>query len=415
MDTHVALGHEPDSTASLADAFRAFNDLSAQLAASYRELERRVAQLSAELAAARSERLRQLAEKERLAERLERLLEALPGGVVVLDGSGRVREANAAAVGFLGEPLVGEAWEAVCARAFTPASRGGEVVLHDGRQLSIARRRLETEPGQIVLLQDVTDSRALQELRARQERLGAMGEMAAALAHQIRTPLASALLYAAHLSRPDLGLDDRRRFGARLTERLRHLERLVNDMLAYARGGCFGVAELEAEALAEALRRSVEAQVVARRGKLEIRMDASGVRVRGSRDALVGALANLVGNALEAGGEGAWVGVRFEVAPEGGLVCRVEDDGPGIPEPLRERVFEPFFTTRPDGTGLGLAVVRAVVEAHGGTVAVETGSRGGACIRLWLPPAERALPSGAPLRAGLETQDLEAPGEERTR
>ncbi len=393
METSTAepLPHDPQA---LADAFRAFNDLSAQLAASYRELEARVAQLSAELAAARSERLRQLAEKERLAERLERLLEALPGGVVVLDREGVVREANAGALAFLGEPLVGEAWTAVCARAFTPASRGGEVVLRDGRQLSLSQRHLEADGGQIVLLQDVTDSRALQDLRARQERLGAMGEMAAALAHQIRTPLASALLYAAHLSRPDLGADDRRRFGTRLTERLRHLERLVNDMLAYARGGCFGVEELGAGDLARELRRVVEAQVLARRASLAIEDEAGGARVRGSRDALVGALANLVGNALEAGGDGTRVLVRFESTPSGGLRCQVRDDGPGIPEKLRERVFEPFFTTRAAGTGLGLAVVRAVVEAHGGRARAAAAPEGGALVEIELPPAGRALASG---------------------
>lgn len=103
----------------LEQAFRAFNQRSLELEASYRELESRVALLNKELAAARSERFQELVEKERVAGRLEQLLEALPGAVVVLDGSGVVQECNPGAVAMLGKPLVGMPWREVADRAFT--------------------------------------------------------------------------------------------------------------------------------------------------------------------------------------------------------------------------------------------------------------------------------------------------------
>ena len=121
----------------LAQAFAAFGRLSATLETSYRDLEAKVASLHAELELARAERMRQMQEKQLLAERLRNLLELLPGGVVVVDGAGLVREFNPAALDILGMPLEQARWSEVCARAFRSASRfGGEVTLQSGRQVS---------------------------------------------------------------------------------------------------------------------------------------------------------------------------------------------------------------------------------------------------------------------------------------
>ena len=109
----------------LENAFSVFNQLSDHLSSSYQALEERISALNEELAAARSERLRQLAEKERLANRLSQLLAALPAGVVVLDGSGVVQECNRAAVDLLDEPLKGELWRDIINRAFDPTADAG--------------------------------------------------------------------------------------------------------------------------------------------------------------------------------------------------------------------------------------------------------------------------------------------------
>jgi two-component system sensor histidine kinase FlrB len=385
------------SARQLQEAFQVFNRMSLQLAASYRDLEQRVATLSEELAAARSERLRQLAEKERLAGRLAHLLDALPGGVVVLDGVATVVEANPVARQLLGEPLLGEAWLSVSARVVvTEPSTGNSVSLANGTQLSLSTRSLAPEPGRIVLLSDVTENRALQEQVARQRRLSAMGEMAASLAHQIRTPLAAALLYMSHLTRARVADRDRVRFAERVVLRLRHLEQMVNDMLVFARGGATEQEDFLAASLAADLVAALEPQLGASAGRLVVHDEAPGAALRGNRPALLGALLNLGTNALQACQLAPALVLHLRQFQPGRLAVSLSDNGPGVPAELRERIFEPFFSTRAQGIGLGLAVVRAVVRGHGGELELSAAPGGGASFTLHLPLAANgdALPSG---------------------
>lgn len=371
----------------LEDAFNVFNRMSLQLESSYRDLEHQVAGLTAELAAARSERLRQLAEKERLANRLALLLETLPGGVVVLDAQGRVQECNPAALALLGEPLLGQFWRAVMQRACVPqtGAEDTDIKLVNGRQITLSARALGTEPGQILLLTDVTETRALQHLVDRQQRLSAMGEMAASLAHQIRTPLATALLYLSHLNHPQQSEADRQRVIDKIRARLRHLEGMVNDMLLFARGGASNVEAVAIDAVLVELRQTLEPQLQAAQGELLIDCVTPGAIVQGSHAALTGALLNLATNAIQSSGQGVRLKIKVATRLPDQLELSVTDNGPGIPAESIERIFEPFFTTRPDGTGLGLAVVRAVAEAHHGTVWVDSKPGQGACFGLRMP------------------------------
>ncbi len=377
---------------ALAQAFQAFNELSTRLTGSYRELEQRVERLSRELASARDQRLAELAEKERLANRLSHLLAALPAGVVVLDAHGVVQTANPTATRLLGSPLEGIRWTTIYARAVAASSGAdGELELHGGRRVTLSSCDLGQEPGRIVVLQDVTEARALQALADRQQRLSAMGEMAASLAHQIRTPLASALLYVGHLSARDLGSADRERIAGRIGARLRHLEQLVQDMLSFVRGdprerGTLAVAEL-----VEPLRQGLAPQIDALGARLDCRA-GNAPPVRAQRETLLGALNNLVTNALQAAGAGARVSLCIDTAADGRARITVHDDGPGIPAALAERIFEPFFTTRAQGTGLGLAVVREVVRSHGGEITLAPGQGAGATFIIHLPPAGRDMP-----------------------
>lgn len=372
----------------LEDAFNVFNRMSLQLESSYRDLEQQVAGLTAELAAARSERLRQLAEKERLANRLTRLLETLPGGVIVLDAQGVVQECNPVALTLLGEPLLGQLWRDVMQRACSAeySVDDSDIKLVNGRQITLSARPLGTEPGQILLLTDVTEHRALQNLVNRQQRLSAMGEMAASLAHQIRTPLATALLYLSHLNRPQQAEVERLRVTEKIRTRLRHLEGMVNDMLVFARGGGSGAIEkVGIDSVLDELRQTLEPQLQALNGELDIDNAAPGAVVNGSRAALAGALLNLASNALQSCGRGVRLCIAVRTPLPGRLTLCISDNGPGIPAACIDRIFEPFFTTRPDGTGLGLAVVRAVAEAHHGSVWVDSPPGQGACFGLRLP------------------------------
>jgi len=377
---------QPSRKTELEEAFGLFRDVSARLADSYHLLEMRVAQLNDELAQTRAEREREQSENGRLANRFEHLISALPAGVVVLDSHGRIQDCNPMAAELLGEPLRGLAWNEIIARAFDPRPNDGhEISLRDGRLVSVATRALDPEPGQIVLLTDLTSTRRLQEQVARNERLSAMGEMTASLAHQVRTPLAAALLYASHLTRPQLADADRLRAADRILSRLRHLERLVSDMLVFARGGGALLEEVSVTALLAEIRQALEPQLTAAACQLRVDNRAADTVLQANREALAGALLNLVTNAIEACGSGGDIRLEAALARDGQLELRVRDNGLGIAPDVQARLFEPFFTTRANGTGLGLAVVQAVARAHAGSAWVESAPGQGATFGLRLP------------------------------
>lgn len=398
---------------ALTDAFQAFNQLSEHLADSYHTLEDRVADLSAQLNTVRDERMAELQEKERLAKRLETLLAALPAGVVVLDAQGQIQEANPVACTLLGGPLVGTSWSDVIARAFVPrADDGADISLGNGRRVSLSTCPLGQEPGQILLLNDVTETRQLQDRLNQHQRLAAMGEVAASLAHQIRTPLASALLYASHLKTPQLTATQRRRFGERIITRLAHLEHLVNDMLLYARGSTPDTETFAVAGLLDELEQVLEPALRESATRLERVDTTGGATLYGNREMLLSALLNLANNALQAMGEGGRLRIHAELeealndaspAQSATLALHIEDNGPGIPDAQQGAIFDPFFTTRSSGTGLGLAVVAAITHAHEGRITLESRTDEGCRFTLHLPLGGvqdgRAGPDGRGVRA----------------
>ena len=230
---------------------------------------------------------------------------------------------------------------------------------------------------------------ALRESAQRRERLAAMGEMAARLAHQLRTPLATALLYAAQLREPTLAAAKRARFAEKTVDRLRHLERLIEDMLLFVRGtGTTSEAVATAELLREAFQ-TMQPQALARGLLFELRDESAGCVLQADRQALVGALLSLIENALQASVAGGRIGLSANASETELEVC-VSDTGSGIVPETQARLFEPFFTTRSDGTGLGLAIVRAVAEAHGGSISVRSAIGAGSEFALRLPLAGAA-------------------------
>lgn len=381
---------EQASRAGLEQAFSLFNQMSTQLSSSYSMLEARVTELKGQLALVSAQRMQELAEKERLANRLQSLLDILPGGVIVIDGQGVVREANPVARNLLGQPLVGMLWRQVIARNFAPREDDGhEISLKDGRRLSIATRSLHAEPGQLVLLTDLTETRRLQDQLSRHERLSALGRMVASLAHQIRTPLSAALLYASHLTEQVLPAEQQQRFAGRLKERLHELEHQVRDMLIFARGELPLPDRLPPKVLFDALRSAAEPHVL----DMQVRWqcDSRNGELLCNRDTLVGTVLNLIENAIQAGGREARLKVHLYQRDETVRLC-ISDDGPGIDRVTLARLGEPFFTTKTTGTGLGLAVVKAVARAHRGDVQLRSRPGRGTCAILTLPLLGAAHP-----------------------
>lgn len=381
-DRVTALFPAPDDDAAVDTALDLFNQMSQQITDSYRTLESRVNRLSGELNAESQGRQRELEQKEVLADRLSTLLSALPAGVIVLDSQGVVAQCNPAATSLLGEPLEGERWVRVIQRCFAPRRDDGhEVSLRDGRRVSIEIRTMENEPGQLILLTDLTETRQLQSQLAHAQRLSAMGRMVASLAHQIRTPLSAAILYGGHLSQPDLDAEMRQRCADRLMSRLTHLESQVRDMLIFARGETRLAEELSSDALARALQGAIDGLNPSSGARVVLTTAEPALPLMCNREALVGACMNLVNNSIEAGADSIHIALE---SVSGQLAIVVTDNGPGFAEVQASELMEAFYTTKSHGTGLGLAVVQAVVKAHNGEFVLESGDGGGvrACIRL---------------------------------
>jgi len=374
-------------TERLRDAFRVFSDAAARLEGAYAVLRGRVEQLSAELARANGELDRQLREKQVLAERQSALLAALPAGILVVDSQGIVREANAAAESLLGASALGQCWHDVASRLLPTESEFEWLTAGEAsRRVSMQDQALGTGAERIVLLHDVTEAHAARQRLERNDRLAAMGEMAARLAHQLRTPLATAMLYAGQLERAGLGEAERLQLGERILSRLRSLERVTREMLRFVRGEGSPAQEVEVGALLAEAAEVIEPLVAARGVAFICRDDTAGARLRGDRRGLAAALLSLLENAAQATNQGGKV--RIEALANSARVrIQVSDSGGGIPEHALPKLFEPFYSTRAEGTGLGLAIVKSVVEAHGGTVDVTTSRDAGTSFTLVLPRA----------------------------
>lgn len=369
--------------APVEQALSLFDQLSSQLTSSYRTLEQKVCQLRHDLSEEELQREAQFKEKEALATRLSTLLEILPAGVVLLDDKGRVSECNPAAIDLLGEPLEGQLWLDVIKRSFSPKHDDGhEVSLKDGRRVRIETRSMTSGPGQLILLSDLTETRLLQAQVSRAERLSSLGKMVASLAHQIRTPLSTAMLYAGHLCQP--GIEDTMRVDCaeKLLARLTHLEHQIRDMLIFAKGETRLAEQLTAGEFLESLRYAAEPVLNKAGVRCNWRNAAADRVILCNKEALIGAILNLINNSIEADESNRQadrelrLSIGMSSRADNTVSINVRDNGPGIPEDKREQIFEPFFTTKPQGTGLGLAVVQAVVKAHHGVFKIDSSDQG---------------------------------------
>ncbi len=369
---------ERDRLAELEEAFALFNQTSDQLTQAYESLQNQVAHLQRQLAQSDSE-------KRRVADRLERLLTLLPAGVIVLNSDNQIIEMNPSAESILGRDAYGRVWEVVVRNVFLSTNDAQELMTHSQTIYQLSQVALDNTLGRILLIQDVTSARQLQDHINRHQRLRSMGEMAASLAHQIRTPLAAALLYVSQLSLNSLDEEKRIRFVSKTLLSLKHLDGLVKDMLQYAKGGTVGETLIELDELVESLVGSVEQQVHNTDSHLHVSPVVAGLVVKGDKDSLMTALQNLVVNAIDVVRMRAKIELSVREVYDDWVDIIVSDQGPGIETAIQEKIFEPFFTSRAKGTGLGLAVVRTVAEAHGGEAWVKSVVGQGAQFGIRLP------------------------------
>jgi two-component system sensor histidine kinase PilS (NtrC family) len=272
--------------------------------------------------------------------------------------------------------------------------RLGERSFPIGLTTTAVRVQEDRPPSITAIFSDISDQKRLDQLHLRTERLEAVAELSASLAHEIKNPLASIRSSVEQLARSARENEDERFLAELVIRESDRLARILNEFLDFSRVRVTRCRPMDLGAVAQAavdvVRKHPECPASA-----EITLRRGPARLEGDEDLLHRVVQNLVLNAVQATGPGARVTVetrdaRISELPkgaqlEGPVLLRVSDNGPGIPEEVRNRLFEPFVTGRKGGTGLGLAIVLRAVRAHRGLVLADSEPGRGTAFTVLLP------------------------------
>jgi len=375
-------------------AFSDFAEASRSLENYYRGLEAEVRSLRNEVEKKNRQLETSLAETERSRVFLDRVLESLPAAVLVFDPEGKVLHANSAARTLFGreEPL-----RNVLDLPFDLGDTETRMEDAGGRTVHLLLRHSGVgEVGSLLTAQDITRLRELEREAELNRRLAAMGELVAKIAHEIRNPLGSIELFASMLAE-DLDGTPLREAAEGISTGVRSLVNTLNNMLLYTRTRSIRRREIDLREVAEEFVRRNGG--LARRSGVDFvwKAEPGPMPVAGDGELIGQVLFNLLQNAVQAVEGGGRVELRLERAGEAYYRVRVMDDGPGIRESERERIFEPFYSTRDRGNGLGLSIVRSIMREHDGSVRVDGAPGGGTVFTLLFPraAAEAGVRGGA--------------------
>lgn len=339
------------------------------------------------------------------------ILRNIRSGILTLDAEGRLLYANPSAEQLLGleiqsqlgrpvldliagvAPALASALQRTIDERVRTARAEGEIVSGPNRfPIGVTTTYVEDEERRnravTAIFQDISDQKRLDDLHLRAERLEAVAELSASLAHEIRNPLASIRSAVEQLAGKPKATADEKTLGTLIIREADRLSRLLSEFLDFARVRVTHIERVDVGEIVRGVAKLVSAHPDRAEGvRITCTAPADPMVIDGDEDLLHRALLNLALNAVQAPARrevllevlqvdaaNLPVGVRFERS--GAIAVRVTDDGPGISNEIRDRLFVPFFTTKPGGTGLGLPVVHRAIEAHRGLVFVDSGKEG---------------------------------------
>jgi two-component system sensor histidine kinase FlrB len=395
---------------SLSRLIEWFQNSSLRLMQEYRRLETHVSDLNSELAEKNRELKDRLREREEARGYLLSVLESLKAGVLVLDAELRptltnrrlrelVGEVNAErVVHLLGERLV------VCLkrgeRKFLPLESERILRSPDGIMTPIHLTVSEVQIAGLdnvsyaVVFQDMSRMKRLEAEAARTRRLASLGAMAASVAHEVRSPLGGIELYASLLKERTDG--DTHRLASQILGAVHRLHTTISHLLSFAAEPRIEGEELSVSVLLQDIVDLAAPLLCEGKWKLETVFEAGLPLLWGDRGLLTQVFLNLITNACDAMPEGGTVRIAARRSPFSSmngrihkeLEIRVIDEGVGIPPENREKIFDPFFSTKPKGTGLGLALTHKIICAHDGSIEVASVPERGTCFSVFLPVAD---------------------------
>ncbi len=413
----------PADLLELAEIIQAYSDATADLQRSHELLQAQVMQLSGQLQEKNRELSETVTQVSSLKNYLAGIIQSSADGIIAIDLGRRVMTWNPAAnvlqelaatvpddpEGMVITDLLGGAcrdFALMLMRSIQEGRsfRGVEMRIadHGGRlryfSASASPIMSESEDGKrknvgaVLIFSELTEIRELEERANRHDRLAALGKMAAGVAHEIRNPLGGIELYASNLGRKFPEDSPENTTCKKIIAAAASLNRIVTDMLTFTRSR---PPQMRRAQLLSVVRGAVDMaarEIEAKRITVRLDIPADDPPRLVDPDQLVQAGLNVVLNAVQAMPEGGvlTVGVTASSRPDGsdgGVRLSFADNGPGIPDSAKDKVFNPFFTLRKDGTGLGLAIVHKIIQDHGGTIDVGDNQPNGAVVTFVLPGA----------------------------
>jgi signal transduction histidine kinase len=256
--------------------------------------------------------------------------------------------------------------------------------------------------GVVGVFRDLSAVRALEQRLQRSDRLAALGTLAAALGHEIKNPLTSILTFSRHLSRRYADEAFREKFQSVVPRELERINEIVERLLELTRPARLRFSTVQLPRLLDAVIDLYGNEIDAKRTAVLREYARDVPAIRADENAVYRVIVNLVSNSLEAMGTGGHLTLRLGW-PDGPrrltlhrqVQIEIEDTGPGIPPHERDRIFNPFYTTKEGGTGLGLAIAHKIVEEHGGTIDVAGTPGVGTTFRVVLPVTPDETPPEA--------------------
>jgi two-component system sensor histidine kinase FlrB len=414
MSTSIPPSREPAGEADhpLARAFRSFTEAAGSLERTYGQLHGQVAHLRHELEVTNRSLTVSLEENHRMRERLRRILEGLPCGILVIENGNHISTINPEAARLLGGRFerveaLPRALSTVLEREWQPgeerelkmqvSSDGDAKEALDAKTctawIAVRHACLERKPNHassVFILRDISAAKQMERDSESLRRQSALVEMSALLAHEIRNPLGSLELFAGLLA--ESGLEgESRRWIEHVQAGLRTLSSTVNNVLDLHNAPPPERARMDAGDLLGWAYDFLMPLAHQARVEIQIINGLAGLPIQADRHLLEQVLLNLALNAFRFMPCGGWLSIRGADRGRAGIEIEVRDTGPGIADEDLPRIFDAGFSTRPGSSGLGLAVCRRILEQHGGTIVAESRPGHGATFRLILPSASQAL------------------------
>jgi len=370
----------------LSEAFQNFTKASKSLETYYELLQEKVRYLTTELEKKNRELQAALSDAERNKDYLNAILYNLEEAIIVVDPKEKITMLNKSAEDILGisrSEAVGKVFNNL---HFLISRNNSETILTvTGRQYTIILSHSPivdsrgSSRGNVILIKDITRLRELEVQQERDQRLKAMGEMATRIVHEIRNPLCSMQLFASMLE-GEVENTPHKELARGISTGISSLNTILTNMLLFARPHKPSSKKIPIDRVVEESVVILTPLIKAR--NIELKKSLRRYEVLGDEELLKQVFINVILNAVQALPNGGDLNVTMEKSGTS-VIVHVKDNGPGIDSADIEKIFNPFFTTKDTGTGLGLTIASQIMQAHGGYIKVHSTEERGSIFSLY--------------------------------